>query len=66
VNAGTAYYYSDTPKVKGIYVQKDIELKDIYPNSSKNVYLKSQVLNDMDVLGHYDTSLKVRWGTPVE
>ncbi|MCK4529116.1 hypothetical protein KAW18_17255, partial [candidate division WOR-3 bacterium] len=66
VNAGTAYYYSDTPKVKGIYVQKDIELKDIYPNSSKNIYLKSQVLSDMNVEGHYDTSLKVRWRTPVE
>jgi hypothetical protein len=66
VNAGTAYYYSGTPKVKGIYVQKDIELKDIYPNTSKNVYLKSQVLSDMNVEGHYDTSLKVRWRTPVE
>lgn len=65
VNAGTAYYYSDTPKVKGIYVQKDIELKDVYPNSSKNVYLKSQVLSNMNVEGHYDTSLKVRWRTPV-
>jgi hypothetical protein len=66
VNAGTAYYYSDTPKVKGICVQKDIELKDIYPSTSKNVYLRSQVSSDMNVEGHYDTSLKVRWRTPVE
>ena len=66
VTAGTAYYYSDTPKVKGIYVRKDIEVKDIYPNTSKNIYLKSQVLENMNVEGHYDTSLKVRWRTPVE
>ena len=66
VTAGTAYYYAESPKVKGIYTRKDIQLEDIYPNTSKNVYLKSQVLSTMDVEGHYDTSLKVRWRTPVE
>lgn len=66
VTEGTVYYYTGTPKVKGIYTGKDVELEDIYPNTSKNVYLKSQVLSTMNVEGHYDTSLKVRWRTPVE
>lgn len=65
VNEGTAYYYSDTPKVKGVYVQKDIKLENIYPNTSKNVYLKSSVSSGMDVIDHYDTSLKVRWRTSI-
>lgn len=66
VTEGTAYYYTGTPKVKGIYVQKDVELEGIYPSTSKDVYLKSQVLSTMNIEGHYDTSLKVRWRTPVE
>ena len=63
VTAGAAYYYTGTPKVKGIYVQKDVELKDIYPNTAKNIYLKSYVSNTMDVEGHYDTTLRARWKT---
>ena len=66
VTQGTAYYYTGTPEINGIYTRKDIEVKDIYPNTSKNIYLKSQVSSGMDIVGHYDTSLKVRWRTPVE
>ena len=65
VTAGTAYYYSESPKVKGIYVKKEVELEDIYPNTSKNVYLKSYVSDTMDVESHYDTTLRARWRTPV-
>lgn len=66
VTAGTAYYYAESPKVKGIYTRKDVEVKDIYPNTSKSIYLKSYVSSTMGVEGHYDTSMKVRWRTPIE
>ena len=66
VTAGTAYYYSESPKIKGIYVKKEVELEDIYPNTSKNVYLKSYVSDTMDVESHYDTTLRARWRTPVK
>jgi len=65
VTAGTAYYYTDSPKVKRIYISKEVEVKDIYPNSSKNVYLKSYVSPELNLEGHNDTALRVRWRTPV-
>ena len=65
VNTGTAYYYTETPKIKGIYIRKEIEIKDIYPNTSKNIYLKSYIAQGLDVENHYDTTLRARWRTPV-
>ena len=66
VTAGTAYYYTDTPKVEGIYTRKEVEVEDIYPNTSKGVYLRSYISQGLDVESHYDTTLRARWRTPVE
>ena len=65
VTAGTAYYYTDTPKVKGIYTRKEVEVENIYPNTSKNIYLKSYISQGLDIENHYDTTLRARWRTLV-
>ena len=65
VTAGTVYYYTGTPKVRGVYTRKEVEVKDIYPNTSKSIYLKSYVPQGLDVEDHYDTALKVRWSSAI-
>ena len=62
---GTTYIYTDTPKVSSFNTQQLIKIEDIYPNASKNVYLRSYVSRDLDVDPETELSLKVRWRIPV-
>lgn len=49
----------ETPLLRGIYLQKTIELLNVYPNTAKNVYLKLELpTTDMNWAGSYNTNLK--------
>ncbi len=64
VYKGTAYYYTDGPVIKSIHKQELIEVKEIYPNNYKNVYIKSYVPKDLEIGSSYDMDMKVRWRVP--
>ena len=62
---GGAYYYTDCPKVSSINQQRLLKLGDIPPNNYKNVYLKTKVTKDMNMLDSTNLDMKVRWKVPV-
>lgn len=62
---GHSYYYSDSNKVNYISTQKLLEVKDIYPNNFKSIYLKAHVPVGLDVQDYGNVDLKVRWRIPV-
>jgi len=65
VTSGNAYYYDvGTPGIKSIYTLKPVIIDDIYPNTSKNLYVRSQVPQGLDVLSQYETNLNVKWRIP--
>ena len=61
--SGNVYYYTETPGIKSIYTLKPVMVNGIYPNTFKNVYVKSQVPPGLDVLNKYETNLNVKWIT---
>jgi hypothetical protein len=61
VNRGTSNYYTNTPKVTGVYEQKLLEISDIYPNNYKNVYVKTYVDRNLDIESEHEMDMKVRW-----
>jgi hypothetical protein len=62
---GHTYHYSGSKKVRSIYKQKSIEIKDIYPNNYKSIYVKVQVPINSDVSDYGSVDMKVRWKVPV-
>ncbi len=55
----------DTPKIQNIYLQKSIEIPNIYPNTAKNAYLKLSIpTQDLGWVGSYNTNLKAWWEIP--
>jgi hypothetical protein len=62
---GYTYYYTESPKIESIYKQELLEIKDVYPNNHKNVYVKTYVSKDMNIASDYDIDMKVRWRIPV-
>lgn len=65
IYSGYTYYYTESPLIKSIYKQELLEIKDIYPNNHKNVYVKTYVPKDLDIGSSYDMDMKVRWRVPV-
>jgi len=65
VVSGNTYYYTETPGLKSIYTLKPVIINDIYPNSSKELYIRSQVPSGLDVINQYETNLNVKWRIPV-
>lgn len=56
----------DTPILNGVYNQKSVELEDIYPNQSKDIYLKTSLpSHDLSYVGNYNTNLKACWEVPI-
>jgi len=58
------YWYNDSPRLKGIYLQDYITLDNIYPNNYKSIYIKTDVpLNDINYVAEdvYDYKLRVWW-----
>jgi len=55
----------DTPVLKGIYVNRNVEIENIYPGQYKNVYLKVQVPDQDLTVGNYNSNLRVWWNKPV-
>jgi hypothetical protein len=54
-----------TPQLQNIYLQKSIEIPDIYPNTAKDAYMKLEVPTaDMSWAGSYSTNLKAWWEVP--
>ena len=54
------------PTVDNIYMYDGVELENIYPNQSKDAYIKVVTPVDVtDTLGEYNTNLKVWWSVPV-
>jgi len=59
------FYDYVTPKVQNIYLQKSIEVPNIYPNTAKNAYMKLDIPdNDLGWAGSYNTNLKAWWEVP--
>lgn len=63
--SGNAYYYTETPGIKAIHTLKPLIINDIYPNTYKNLYIRSQIPTGLDVLSNYSTNLNVKWRMPV-
>ncbi len=62
---GYPYYYTDSPRVRSIHKQELLEVKDVYPNNHKDVYVKTFVPQNLEVESYYDVDMKVRWRVPV-
>lgn len=65
VRQGDNYFYTETPKVVSMHTQDLVKVSDIHPQSSKNVYVRTQIPKDSSLSSNYETDLKVRWRTPV-
>jgi len=65
VYKGYTYYYTESPAINSIYKQELLEVKDIYPNNYKNIYMKTYVPKDLNIDPTYDVDMKVRWRVPV-
>jgi ribosomal protein S18 acetylase RimI-like enzyme len=61
---GTAYYYTDSPRVESIYRQELVELENIAPNSYKNAYVRTFVPKDLALESGNDINMNVRWRVP--
>jgi hypothetical protein len=61
---GNIYYYSESPQITSIHKQELLEIKDVYPNNHKNVYVKTYVPKDLEIGPNYDVDMKVRWRIP--
>lgn len=62
---GRPYYYTDSPRVTSIHKQELVEVKEIYPNNHKDMYVRTFVPQNLEVESYYDIDMKVRWRTPV-
>ena len=62
---GDVYYYTESPQITSIHKQDLLEIKDVYPNNYKNVYIKTYVPKDLEIESSYDMDMKVRWRIPV-
>jgi hypothetical protein len=61
---GIAYPYTETLRVSSINKQNLVKIEDVYPNSYKNVYLRSYVSRDLDLGQSSEVDMKVRWRIP--
>ena len=65
IYSGDVYYYAESPQITSIHKQELLEVKDIYPNNHKNVYVKTYVPKDLEIDHRYDMDMKVRWRIPI-
>jgi hypothetical protein len=65
MSTGYRFYKTETPSLYGIYLQKPLELEDIYPSNYKNIYLKSQAASSLSLTDNQEADLRVRWEIPV-
>jgi len=65
LNQGYAYHYKDNQLIKSINQSNLLEISNIYPNTSKNAYVKTQVPETSSVGSDYSVDLKVNWKVPV-
>ena len=64
ISKGIARWPSESI-VDGLYIQKSIEIPNIYPNNYKNMYLKASIPDSsMDWVGNYNTNLRTWWDIP--
>lgn len=63
--AGTPYYYKETKGLISINQQQLVKIDDIYPNTSKDVYVRTYVPRDLEVDPTSELNMKVRWGIPI-
>lgn len=61
---GDCYYYAQSPKILSIHKQELVKLEDIAPNSSKSVYLKTEVPLNSTLPLDNEVDLKARWRIP--
>lgn len=61
---GYTYYYTEGPSIESIYKQELLEIKAIYPNNYKDIYIKTYVPKDLEIGSNYDMDMKVRWRVP--
>jgi len=55
----------DSPILRGVHLQKSIEVPNISPNASKDIYMKLALpTRDLSWVGNYDTNLKAWWEVP--
>lgn len=66
VVSGTVFYYTDSPEIAKVYLQNEIVLDDLYPNTYKPVFFKTRVDDALAIeTNSYDVDLRVRWRIPV-
>jgi hypothetical protein len=63
--AGTPYYYTATQSITSINQQQLVKVEDVYPNTSKNVYVRTYIPRDLEVSPTSELDMKVRWRIPV-
>jgi hypothetical protein len=61
VVSGNVYYYLDGPEINSIYAQEYVNIDNIAPKSSKNIYLKSQMQEGLNVSANAEVDMKTRW-----
>lgn len=66
VNECNAYYYSRTPKIYSINKQDLVEIKDVYPDNYKNVYVRTYVDKNAELLSGYNIDMTTRWRISVQ
>lgn len=62
---GYAYYYTETPELNSIYTQQPVTIGNIGSNTSKDLYLRSQIGTGLELEDLHETNLRVRWRLPV-
>lgn len=65
IRQGRKLFYTDTPRISSLNNQELLELENVYPNSSKSVYVRTQVPQSQSTAPNYDADLKVRWRVPI-
>lgn len=64
-SGGTVWYYTGSPRLRSIYTQESLELKEIYQKTSKDIYVRAQVALADEVSAQEEMDLRVKWRQPV-
>jgi len=56
----------ESPNIKGIYLNKSVDLGEVKVGGNKKFYIKTAVPDDgSEYLGNYNSSVLSWWGIPV-
>ncbi|RKZ08457.1 hypothetical protein DRQ25_09030 [Candidatus Fermentibacteria bacterium] len=65
-DSGNIYVNKRSPVLSGLYLQDPTVINDIYPQQSKNLYMRTSMDNAAnDSNGQYDSNINVWWDVPI-